>query len=78
MMMMIIPLAVLFIPILVSVFAGEGVLYSWDDPNFAETVHVNQETWTVKSGWLNSGWFTVRSIIYFIDLVFDGRLLLSR
>ncbi len=62
-MIMIVPLAILFMPILVSL-AGEGVLYGWDDPEYAELLHLNPSIWTVKTGWLSQGWFTIRSVIY--------------
>ena len=63
-MIMIIPLAILFIPILVSL-GGDGVLYAWDNDQYAELQHLNPEIWTVKTGWLTPGWFTFRSVIYF-------------
>lgn len=64
-MIMIIPLAILFIPVLVSL-GGNGVLYAWDNEQYAELLHLNPEIWTVKTGWLTQGWFTFRSLIYFI------------
>ncbi|QDV62852.1 hypothetical protein [Crateriforma conspicua] len=64
MMVMIIPLAVLFIPILVS-FTGEGVLYKWDDPGYAAATGIDTTVWGEKSRWLTPGWFIVRTLIYF-------------
>lgn len=64
-MVMIIPLAVLFLPIVGSVLLGEGTLYRWDDPGYAEANHLNMDAWTEKSRWLNQGWFTIRAVIYF-------------
>ncbi len=63
-MIMVIPLAILFIPVLVSL-GGNGVLYAWDNEQYAELLHLNPEIWTVKTGWLTQGWFTFRSVIYF-------------
>jgi hypothetical protein len=63
-MIMIVPLAILFIPILVSL-RGVGVLYGWDHPDYAEILHLNPEIWTVKTGWLTERWFIFRSLIYF-------------
>ncbi len=63
-MIMIVPLAILFIPILLSL-TGEGVLYGWDDPKYAEIFHLNQTIWDTKTGWLTAGWFTFRSCVYF-------------
>lgn len=64
MMIMIVPLAILFLPILATLLMGEGVLYGWDDPNYAEIHHLNPTIWAVKTGWLSQGWFTIRSVIY--------------
>jgi hypothetical protein len=64
-MIMIVPLAILFIPILVSL-TGEGVLYPWDHPQYAEKLHLNETIWDTKTGWLTEGWFTVRAAIYFL------------
>lgn len=62
-MVMIVPLAILFIPILVSL-RGEGVVYAWDHPQYAEILHLDQSMWETKTRWLSAGWFTFRSIIY--------------
>jgi hypothetical protein len=64
-MVMIIPLAVLFIPIIASLMMGEGVLYRWDDPNYAIDHHLPLAAWAEKTRWLTPGWFTVRAAIYF-------------
>jgi len=57
-------LGIMFLPILASVWLGEGTLYKWDDPSFAPEKGVPAEIWTEKSRWLNGPWFTVRSLIY--------------
>lgn len=64
-MMMIIPLAVLFLPIIITLFFGEGMLYRWDDPGYASAHHLPEATWDQKVRWLTPGWFTLRAIIYF-------------
>ena len=64
-MLMVIPLAVLFLPILGTLLFGEGVLYKWDDPNHAIENHLPITAWMEKTRWLDSSWFTVRAFIYF-------------
>ncbi|QDT06729.1 hypothetical protein K227x_51450 [Rubripirellula lacrimiformis] len=64
-MMMVIPLAILFLPILLTLFFSEGMLYRWDDPQFATDNHLPALAWAEKSRWLSQGWFAVRAIIYF-------------
>ncbi|TWU56394.1 hypothetical protein Poly51_23040 [Rubripirellula tenax] len=69
-MMMLFPLAILFLPILMTLLMGEGTLYRWDDPNFATANHLPTDAWAEKSRWLNQGWFTIRSVIYFAVWLF--------
>ncbi|MGI9471772.1 MAG: hypothetical protein ACR2NZ_09590, partial [Rubripirellula sp.] len=65
-MVMIIPLAVLFLPILVSLWMGEGTLYSWDEGlEYGIENHLPMDLWQEKLRWLDQGWFTVRAIGYF-------------
>ncbi len=64
-MIMVIPLALLFLPILVTLLFGQGTLYVWDQPDYAKSNHLPMDAWAEKSRWLNQGWFTVRAIIYF-------------
>lgn len=65
MMMIAIPaLAILFLPILASVWFGSGTLYRWDDPAFATDHGIPESTWNEKIRYLNGPWFTVRSLIY--------------
>jgi len=62
-MIMIVPLAILFIPVLVTL-TGDGVLYAWDNPQYDELLHLDHTMWETKTRWLTDGWFTVRSVIY--------------
>ena len=64
-MVMIVPLAVLFLPILGTLIVGNGTLYCWDNPAYGTDHHLNPAVWTQKLRWLNQSWFTVRAIIYF-------------
>jgi hypothetical protein len=54
-------LFVLFVPILYTVLANKGTLYEWADPAFIAKDHLMQK----KTWWLNSGFFTIRTVIYF-------------
>lgn len=62
-MVMVVPLAILFLPILFSLW-GEGTLYSWDNSNYAEEHHIPAAIWDAKSSYLSPGFFTIRSLIY--------------
>ncbi|MGB1926362.1 MAG: hypothetical protein ACPHL6_07520 [Rubripirellula sp.] len=64
-MLMVIPLGVLFLPIIASLLFGEGVLYRWDDPSYAIENHLPMMAWTEKIRWLDSSWFTIRTVLYF-------------
>ena len=71
MMMMVIPLAVLFLPILVTLLIGNGILYRWDQVA-AESVtayevgnHLDESMWGRKASYLNQWFFTVRAVVYF-------------
>ena len=64
-MMMIIPLAILFVPILVSL-VGEGTLYGWDHTNYDEIYHLKSSVWEEKSRWLSPVWFGLRAVLYFV------------
>lgn len=65
MMLMVIPLAVLFLPVIATLIFRDGMLYRWDDPNYATLNHLPPEAWAEKSRWLTQSWFTLRAIIYF-------------
>ena len=64
-MMMVIPLGILFLPVLATLLFGNGTLYNWDDPGYAERNHLPMDIWAEKIRWLNQGWFTVRAFVYF-------------
>ncbi|MEM1069949.1 MAG: hypothetical protein AAGG48_20400 [Planctomycetota bacterium] len=65
-MVMVIPLGVLFIPVLATLLFGDGTLYNWDDPNYASENHLPKDAWTEKIRWLSQDWFTARAIFYFL------------
>lgn len=62
MMMMVIPLALLFVPIGWAAYAG--TLYSWSDPGYQADHGVPAAVWAEKIRWLNPQWFALRSILY--------------
>lgn len=62
MMIMIVPMAVLFLPILFSVYNGS--LYSWTNEAYQAIHGVPMKIWQEKLHWLNPTWFTIRSFIY--------------
>lgn len=64
-MLMVIPLGVLFLPIVVTLLMGDGTLYNWDKVGYAEANHLPAAAWAEKSRWLSQGWFTIRAILYF-------------
>lgn len=63
-MMMVLPLAVLFLPILLSVWVGGGTLYEWTNENFVEETGYSAKAWANKIGYLNPGFFTLRAVLY--------------
>ena len=65
MLMIAIPaLAIMFLPLLATIWLGDGTVYKWDNPNFAEETGVSPEAWAAKTRYLNGTWFTVRSLVY--------------
>lgn len=64
-MIMVVPMAVLFLPILFSLFF-EGRLYVWTDPGFAEEHGISKAVWENKRDYLNAGFFSIRAVVYFI------------
>jgi hypothetical protein len=56
------PLAVLFLPILFSVWSGDSTLYEWNDSARVATDAVLSK----KAVYLNSGFFAIRCLIYFV------------
>ena len=65
MMVMVVPLALLFLPILVTLFLGDGTLYVWDSPEYAADHALDTEMWASKTTWLNQYFFTLRALFYF-------------
>lgn len=62
-MIMVVPLAVLFIPIGVAVWNGS--LYSWTDAAAYQAAHhIPEDAWSEKVRWLNPQWFTIRACAY--------------
>ncbi|MGB7345867.1 MAG: hypothetical protein WBD20_16745 [Pirellulaceae bacterium] len=65
MMVMVIPLAFLFLPIVATLFAGEGTLYRWDSASFWEKAHIAENVVNNKTGYLSQGFFAIRAVVYF-------------
>ena len=65
MMVMVIPLGVLFIPILLSLAFGDGTLYRWDKEGFDSAAHLDSDMWGRKTAYLNTGFFWARALLYF-------------
>lgn len=63
MMIMLVPLAILFIPVLISLTGGD-TLYQWNNAEYGVVHGIDVPVWTEKAKWLNPAWFTARSIIY--------------
>jgi hypothetical protein len=67
-------LAVLFLPVLATLFLGEGTIYTWDDPEWVESHHPEwAEPGNSKGAFLSQGFFTVRALIYLGVWVFLAR-----
>lgn len=56
-------LAVLFLPILATLFLGNGTIYTWDSPEWVAEHHPEWAE-NSKGAYLSQGFFTVRSLIY--------------
>ena len=65
MMVMVVPLAILFLPILVTLFAGDGTLYRWDSSTFWGDAHIGQSVIDAKTSYLSQGFFAIRAVFYF-------------
>ncbi len=63
-MIMVIPLAILFLPLLAAAIGGD--LYAWNVDGYAAEHGVADEVWEQKQRWLNPTWFTIRSVIYLV------------
>ncbi|MCM2370854.1 hypothetical protein [Aporhodopirellula aestuarii] len=64
MMVMVLPLAILFLPIAYSVWFGS--LYSWTDAGYQAEHGVPIAVWSEKLRWLNPQWFTFRACLYLV------------
>ena len=65
MMVMVVPLAFLFLPILVTLIAGDGTLYRWDSSTYWSDAHIADTVVDNKVGYLNQGFFAIRAVFYF-------------
>lgn len=63
-MIMVFPMAFLFLPIVFSLFS-EGSLFIWTDQDYAKDHGLNQTMWETKQVYLNSTFFIIRGIFYF-------------
>ena len=63
-MVMMVPLSILFLPILVTLFTDEGALYAWDNPDYANEHGYSVEAWLQKTRYLDASWFTLRAVVY--------------
>jgi len=57
-------LGLLFIPVLGTLFFGQGTLYKWDDPQWIQDHHPEWAT-NSKGFYLQDWFFTLRALIYF-------------
>lgn len=64
MMIMILPLAILFVPIGWAAYSGS--LYAWSDPGYQAAHGVPSIVWQEKLRWLNPDWFAFRSALYLV------------
>ncbi|MCD0463205.1 hypothetical protein [Roseiconus lacunae] len=64
-MILLVPLAILFLPILFSLFF-EGRLFVWTDPNYASEHGLDSKMWENKQMFLNAPFFIGRAIFYFV------------
>ncbi|MFG0334311.1 MAG: quinol:cytochrome C oxidoreductase [Maioricimonas sp. JB049] len=68
------PVALLSLPILIPLLLGSHALFEWNDPRLLQTDELIRH----KRPYLNSGFFTIRSLIYFGIWAGLGSFLLSR
>lgn len=68
------PLALLSLPIIIPLLLGGHALFEWNNPQLIETDELIRH----KRPYLNPGFFTIRSIIYFGVWAFLGSFLLTR
>lgn len=67
-------LAILFLPILVSVLFSTSPLYEWDDPALVQADHLLQH----KTPFLNAKFFAIRAVIYFTIWILLARSYFAR
>ena len=65
-MVMLVPLAILFLPIAGSLIFGGGSLYVWNDPGYAAEHHLPADIWRTKLSYLNTPFFLGRAVLYFV------------
>ena len=58
-------LAVMFLPILGTLWFGDGTLYRWDDPGYDAEHHIPSHIWLAKTSYLQTSFFTIRAVVYF-------------
>lgn len=56
-------LAILFVPVLATLFLGTGTIYKWDDPAWIESHHYEWAT-NSKGAYLTDWFFALRSVLY--------------
>lgn len=61
-------LSLMFIPILLASWSPSGILFPWSDSGFGDSHGIPQSIWAEKLRYLNSEWFSVRSVIYLVLL----------
>ncbi|MEL6109998.1 MAG: hypothetical protein AAFU85_28635 [Planctomycetota bacterium] len=64
MMLMVLPLAVLFLPIILSLFFGDS-LFVWNNPDFFTEHGVSESVATQKGYFLSGPFFAIRAVFYF-------------
>lgn len=67
-------MAILFLPILVPLLIGKSSLYEWSNPTVVENDHLLQG----KAVWLNTSFFIIRVVIYFVIWSVLGVIYLNR
>ena len=67
-------LGLLFLPIILSLFFGSGVLYEWNEASVVAEDALIQH----KQGFLNAPFFAVRCLIYFAAWIFMAKFFLGK
>ena len=68
------PLALLFLPILFSVWSGDSTLYDWNNPEIVN----NDPLLKGKVSYLNPGFFAIRCVFYFVMWILLARWFLNK